>query len=58
MTNKIRGGAFRLTGLILGIVGATVSLTAIVFSTIGCARPVKKEKNSNEIHQGGNPFQS
>ena len=31
MTNKIRGGAFRLTG----IVGATVSLTAIVFSTIG-----------------------
>ena len=34
-TNKIRGGAFRLTGLILGIVGATVSLTAIVFSTIG-----------------------
>ena len=35
MTNKIRGGAFRLTGLILGIVGATVSLTAIVFSTIG-----------------------
>ena len=33
MTNKIRGGAFRLTGLILGI--ATVSLTAIVFSTIG-----------------------
>ncbi len=31
MTNKIRGGAFRLTGLILGIVGATVSLTAIVF---------------------------
>jgi transglycosylase-associated protein len=35
MTNKIRGGAFRLTGLILGIVGATVSLTAIVFSAIG-----------------------
>lgn len=34
MTNKIRGGAFRLTGLILGIVGATVSLTAIVL-TIG-----------------------
>ena len=27
MTNKIRGGAFRLTGLILGIVGAyTLSL--------------------------------
>ena len=63
MTNKIRGGAFRLTGLILGIVGATVSLTAIVFSTIGLhqahlCKTVKKEKNSNEIHQGGNPFQS
>lgn len=63
MTNKIRGGAFRLTGLILGIVGATVSLTAIVFSTIGLhqahlCKTCKKEKNSNEIHQGGNPFQS
>ena len=39
MTNKIRGGAFRLTGLILGIVGATVSLTAIVFSTGGYLAP-------------------
>ena len=35
MTNKIRGGAYRLTGLILGIVGATVSQAAIVFSTLG-----------------------
>lgn len=35
MKNRIRGGAFRLTGLILGIVGATVSATAIVFSAIG-----------------------
>ena len=35
MTNKIRGGAFRLPGLILGIVGATVSLTAMGFSTLG-----------------------
>jgi len=35
MKNKIRGGAFRLTGLILGIVGVTVSVTAIIFSAIG-----------------------
>ena len=47
MTNKIRGGAFRLTGLILGIVGATVSLTAIVFSPTGLhqaplCKPCKK----------------
>ncbi|WP_367925161.1 hypothetical protein [uncultured Ruthenibacterium sp.] len=29
------GGAFRLTGLILGIVSAVVSVTAIVFSIVG-----------------------
>ncbi len=30
-----KGGAFRLTGLILGIVGTMVSVTAIVFSAVG-----------------------
>lgn len=30
-----RGGAFRLVGLILGITGAVVSVTAIVFSILG-----------------------
>ena len=35
MKNKVRGGAFRLTGLILGIIGATVSITAIIFSAVG-----------------------
>ncbi len=30
-----KGGAFRLTGLILGIVGSLVSVTAIVFSAVG-----------------------
>ena len=30
-----RGGAFRLTGFILGVVGAIVSVAAIVFSTVG-----------------------
>jgi len=34
----MKGFAFRLTGLILGIVGAAVSVTAIVFSAIGFAR--------------------
>ena len=29
------GGAFRLTGLFLGIVSAVVSVTAIVFSVVG-----------------------
>lgn len=38
--------AFRLTGLILGIVGAVVSVTAIVFSSVGMtkARQCKKCK--------------
>ena len=37
------GGAFRLTGLILGIVSAVVSIAAVVFSVVGlilAKRPV------------------
>ena len=64
MTNKIRGGAFRLTGLILGIVGATVSLTAIVFfrpsacTRHTCARPVKRRRIQMKYTKGRDPFQS
>lgn len=32
-----RGGAFRLVGLILGIAGTVISITAIVFSATGLA---------------------
>lgn len=35
MKTKVRGGAFRLVGLILGIIGTTVGTTAIIFSAIG-----------------------
>lgn len=35
VTNKVRGGAFRLTGLILGIIAATIAVTSIIFSAIG-----------------------
>lgn len=35
MKQRVRGHAFRLVGLILGIIGATVSITAIVFSALG-----------------------
>ena len=38
MKNKVRGSAFRLTGLILGIIGITVSVTSIVFSAVGLHR--------------------
>lgn len=30
-----KGGAFRLVGLILGIVGTAISITSIVFAAIG-----------------------
>ena len=32
---KLRGHAFRLVGLILGNIGATVSITSIVFAALG-----------------------
>ncbi len=35
MKNKVRGGAFRLVGLILGIIATTIGTTSIVFSAIG-----------------------
>lgn len=35
MKQRIRGHAFRVVGLVLGIVGATVSITAIVFAALG-----------------------
>ena len=35
---NIRGMAFRVAGLILGIVGVLVSVNAIVFSAIGMHR--------------------
>lgn len=35
MKKKIRGRGFRVVGLVLGIVGATVSVTSIVFSALG-----------------------
>ena len=35
MKQKVRGHAFRLVGLILGIIGATVSVTSIVFAALG-----------------------
>ena len=35
MNKKIRGHGFRLVGLILGIIGATVSVPAIVFASLG-----------------------
>ena len=38
MKQKVRGHAFRLVGLILGIIGAAVSVTAIVFSAIGMSK--------------------
>ena len=35
LRQKVRGHAFRLVGLILGIIGATVSITSIVFAALG-----------------------
>lgn len=43
--------AFRLTGLILGIVGLSLSVTAIVFSAVGMvkARQCKQCKLGGQI---------
>lgn len=35
MKKSVRGRGFRVVGLVLGIVGTTISVTAIVFSALG-----------------------
>ena len=44
MKKKIRGHGFRLVGLILGIIGAAVSVTAIVLSGVGIGLVKKSRK--------------
>jgi hypothetical protein len=45
LLHKVRGFAFRLTGLILGIIGAVVSITSIVFSTIGMVKAANARRD-------------
>lgn len=51
MKKRMKGFAFRLVGLILGIVGTVVSVTAIVFSAVGLlqARRCKHCKMEDEF---------
>lgn len=35
MKKSVRGRGFRVVGLVLGIVGTTIGVTAIVFSALG-----------------------
>ncbi|WP_294539635.1 hypothetical protein [uncultured Gemmiger sp.] len=35
MKNNVRGGGFRLTGLILGIIATVCGVTSIIFAAIG-----------------------
>lgn len=52
MKNKVSGSAFRLTGLILGIIGITVSVTSIVFSAVGLHRArLCKHCKTKELYQ-------
>ncbi|MBU3820166.1 MAG: hypothetical protein H9864_07350 [Candidatus Faecalibacterium intestinavium] len=38
MLQKIKGFAFLVSGLVLGIIGAVVSITAIVLSAVGMGK--------------------
>ncbi len=35
MKNNVRGGGFRLTGLVLGIIATVCGVTSIIFAAIG-----------------------
>ena len=46
MKRGLKGFAFLVSGLVLGIIGATVSATAIALSAVGMAKVHRATKNS------------
>ena len=45
MKRGLKGFAFLVSGLVLGIIGATVSATAIALSAVGMAKVYRATKN-------------
>ena len=45
MKRGLKGFAFLVSGLVLGIIGATVSTTAIALSAVGMAKVRRAGKN-------------
>lgn len=45
MLQKIKGFAFLVSGLVLGIIGTVVSITAIVLSAVGMGKFQRARKN-------------
>ncbi len=45
MKHGLKGFAFLVSGLVLGIIGATVSATAIALSAVGMAKVRRANKN-------------
>ena len=45
MKRGLKGFAFLVSGLVLGIIGATVSATAIALSAVGMAKVRRANKN-------------
>ena len=45
MKRGLKGFAFLVSGLVLGIIGATVSATAIALSAVGMAKVRRATKN-------------
>lgn len=45
MLQRVKGFAFLISGLVLGIIGAVVSITAIVLSAVGMAKSHRARKS-------------
>ena len=45
MKRGLKGFAFLVSGLVLGIIGATASVTAIALSAVGMAKERRANKN-------------
>ena len=53
MKRGLKGFAFLVSGLVLGIIGATVSATAIALSAVGMAKVRHASKNRSEERRVG-----
>ena len=49
MKRGLKGFAFLVSGLVLGIIGATVSATAIALSAVGMAQARRATKNQEAV---------
>ena len=56
MKRGLKGFAFLVSGLVLGIIGATASVTAIALSAVGMAKRSEERRVGKECRSRWSPY--